>query len=407
MRLSYTLMIAWRYILGKKSFQAINIITGISMFGIAIGAAALLLILSVFNGFEDLLKGLYNSIYTDLKVYPTEGKYFSPDSSDLATIKSWPEIADLSLTLEETALIEYNGSQDICTLKGVDEEFRNVTSIDSVLLDGEFILQNDEAELAILGAGLASRLNVNHRNPYEALSVYLPNRKQRGPLDKAFKVKFAYPVGRFSIKQDYDYQYVFVSLDFIRELLDSPDAASGIEIRLNLGADADKIKAKLEGLFETPVYVKNKDEQNAAFFKLMNIEKWISFAVVSLTLIIVSFNLVSALWMIVLDKRKDISILQSMGSSPADVRKIFMRSGWMISFLGLLIGIVFAVGFYALQKQFGIVPIPEGFVVDSYPIELRWIDILIVGVTVFVIGTLAALLPARKASRIAAYIRKE
>jgi lipoprotein-releasing system permease protein len=400
-------MIAWRYILGKKSFQAINIITGISMFGIAIGAAALLLILSVFNGFEDLLKGLYNSIYTDLKVYPVEGKYFNPDTSDLATIRSWPEIADLSLTLEETALIEYKGSQDICTLKGVDEEFRHVTNIDSVLLDGEFILQNGEAELAILGAGLASRLNVNHRNTFETLSVYLPNRKQRGPLDKAFKVKYAFPTGRFSIKQDYDYQYVFVSLDFIRDLVDSPDAVSGIEIRLVEGADTRLVKERLEGLFDMPMYVKNKDEQNAAFFKLMNIEKWISFAVVSLTLIIVSFNLVSALWMIVLDKRKDISILQSMGSSPAEVRKIFMRSGWMISLLGLVIGIVFAVGFYLLQKQFGIVPIPEGFVVDSYPIELRWIDILIVGVTVFVIGSLAALLPARKASRIAAYIRKE
>ncbi len=407
MRISYTILIAWRYILGKKSFQAINIITGISMIGIAIGAAALLLILSVFNGFEDLLKGLYNSIYTDLKVYPREGKYFSPSEADLATIKSWPEIADLSLTLEETALIEYQGSQDICTLKGVDEAFRKVADIDSVTLDGEFILQNGEAELAILGAGLASRLNVNHRNPYESLSVYLPNRNQRGPLDKAFKVKYAYPTGRFSIKQDYDYQYVFVSLDFIRDLLDSPDASSGIEIKLERGADAKQIKEKLLGLFTTPVYVKNKDEQNAAFFKLMNIEKWISFAVVSLTLIIVSFNLVSALWMIVLDKRKDISILQSMGSSPADVRKIFMRSGWMISFLGLVIGIGFAVGFYVLQKQFGIVPIPEGFVVDSYPIELRWVDILIVGATVFIIGSLAAYLPARKASRIAAYIRKE
>ncbi len=407
MRLSYTFMIAWRYILGKKSFQAINIITGISMFGIAIGAAALLLILSVFNGFEDLLKGLYNSIYTDLKVYPREGKYFSPDPADLALIKSWPEIADLSLTLEETALIEYKGSQDICTLKGVDDQFRNVTDIDSVLLDGEFVLQKGDAELAILGAGLASRLNVNHRNPYEALSVYLPNRKQRGPLDKAFKVKFVSPIGRFSIKQDYDYQYVFVSLEFIRDLLDSPDAASGIEIRLVEGADPKKVKEKLEGLFKTQMYIKNKDEQNAAFFKLMNIEKWISFAVVSLTLIIVSFNLVSALWMIVLDKRKDISILQSMGSSPSDVRRIFMRSGWMISLLGLLIGILLAVGFYLLQKQFGIVPIPEGFVVDSYPIELRWIDILIVGITVLVIGTLASLLPAQKASRIAAYIRKE
>ena len=407
MRLSYTMLIAWRYILGKKSFQAINIITGISMFGISIGAAALLLILSVFNGFEDLLKSLYNAIYTDLKVYPIEGKYFTPDSAELATIKAWPEIQALSLTLEETALLDYQGSQDICTLKGVDESFRKVTDIDSVLLDGDFTLQQGDVSLAILGAGLASRLNVNFQNPYESLSIFMPNRKQRGPLDKAFTEKYAFPVGRFSIKQDYDYQYVFVSLAFIRSLVESPDAASGIEIRLNPGADSEKVKAKLLALFKTPVNVKNKDEQNAAFFKLMNIEKWISFAVVSLTLIIVSFNLVSALWMIVLDKKKDISILQSMGSSPSDVRKIFMRSGWMICFLGLVIGIVLAVGFYILQKQFGIVPIPEGFVVDSYPIELRCIDLLIVGITVFIIGTLAAWLPARKASRIAAYIRKE
>ena len=407
MRLSYTMLIAWRYILGKKSFQAINIITGISMFGISIGAAALLLILSVFNGFEDLLKSLYNAIYTDLKVYPIEGKYFTPDSADLATIKAWPEIQAVSLTLEETALLDYQGSQDICTLKGVDDSFRKVTDIDSVLLDGDFTLHQGDVSLAILGAGLASRLNVNFQNPYESLSIFMPNRKQRGPLDKAFTEKYAFPVGRFSIKQDYDYQYVFVSLDLIRSLVDSPDAATGIEIRLNSGADSEKVKEKLKALFKTPVNVKNKDEQNAAFFKLMNIEKWISFAVVSLTLIIVSFNLVSALWMIVLDKKKDISILQSMGSSPADVRKIFMRSGWMICFLGLTIGIVLAVGFYLLQKQFGIVPIPEGFVVDSYPIELRWIDLLIVGITVFIIGTLAAWLPARKASRIAAYIRKE
>ncbi len=407
MRLSYTMLIAWRYILGKKSFQAINIITGISMFGISIGAAALLLILSVFNGFEDLLKSLYNAIYTDLKIYPIEGKYFTPDSAELATIKAWPEIQALSLTLEETALLDYQGSQDICTLKGVDDSFRKVTDIDSVLLDGDFTLHQGDVSMAILGAGLASRLNVNFQNPYESLSIFMPNRKQRGPLDKAFTEKYAFPVGRFSIKQDYDYQYVFVSLDFIRSLVDSPDAATGIEIRLNPGADSEKVKAKLLALFKTPVNVKNKDEQNAAFFKLMNIEKWISFAVVSLTLIIVSFNLVSALWMIVLDKKKDISILQSMGSSPADVRKIFMRSGWMICFLGLVIGIVLAVGFYLLQKQFGIVPIPEGFVVDSYPIELRWIDLLIVGITVFIIGTLAAWLPARKASRIAAYIRKE
>ncbi|MEO5905417.1 MAG: FtsX-like permease family protein, partial [Saprospiraceae bacterium] len=349
----------------------------------------------------------YNAIYTDIKVTPIEGKIFVPDSSELETIKSWPEIAAFSLTLEETALLDYKGNQDICTLKGVDDQFRYVTDIDSVLLDGDFLLQQGDAELAILGAGLAQRLNVDHLNPYESISIFLPNRKQRGPLDKPFTEKHAYPIGRFSIKQDYDYQYVFVSLDFIQTLLDQPGAVSGIEIKLTPDADSEEMKERLIALFKTPVQVKNKDEQNAAFFQLMNIEKWISYAVVSLTLIIVSFNLVSALWMIVLDKKKDISILQSMGSPPGDVRNIFMRSGWMICLIGLTIGIFIAIGFYLLQKNYGIVPIPEGFVVDSYPIQLRWRDVAIVGVTVLFIGTLASWLPARKASRIAAFIRKE
>jgi len=271
MRFSYTLLIAWRYILGKKSFQAINVITAISTIGIAIGAAALLLILSVFNGFEDLLKGLYNAIYTDLKVYPLEGKIFIPDSSELATIRSWPEIENFSLTLEETALLDYKDNQDICTLKGVDGNFKFVTDIDSVLLDGDFLLQQGQAELAILGAGIAQRLNVDHLNPYEALSVYLPNRKQKGPLDNAFTVKQVYPVGRFSIKQDYDYQYVFVSLDFIQALADYRGAVSGIEIKLAPGADGEKVKEKIHQLMKTPVQIKNKDEQNAAFFQLMNL----------------------------------------------------------------------------------------------------------------------------------------
>jgi lipoprotein-releasing system permease protein len=239
------------------------------------------------------------------------------------------------------------------------------------------------------------------------LAIYMPNRNQRGPMDKAFNVQEAFPIGRFSIKQDYDYQYVFVSLDFVQSLLRAPGVVTGIEIRLKDGYAADAVRPKLIALFNHEVNVRNKDEQNAAFFKLMNIEKWISYAVISLTLIIVSFNLISALWMIVLDKRKDIATLQAIGSPPSDVYKIFMRAGWMICLVGLLIGIAIAAGFYILQKQYGIVPIPEGFVVDSYPIEMRWRDVLTVGATVFLIGTLASLLPARKASRIAAYIRKE
>jgi len=407
MNLSYTLRIAWRYIMGRKSFQAINVITGISMVGISIGAAALLLILSVFNGFEGLLRSLYNAIYTDLKVTPIEGKYFYPDSARLAEIRSWPEIAGLSLTLEETALLDYDGNQDICTLKGVDTVFQRVADIEQVLLDGDFLLKQGSAYYAILGAGISTRLNVNHLNPFASLAVYLPNRDYKGPLDKPFNVKYAFPTGRFSIKQDYDYQYVFVSLEFIQDLLNETGAVSALEIRLAENSNIEKMKTRLHEALGVPVNIKNKDEQNAAFFKLMNVEKWISYAAVSLTLIIVSFHLVSALWMIVLDKRKDIAILQSMGSPPRDIKKIFMRSGWMISGIGLLLGVIMAVVLYMLQKQFGIVPIPEGFVVDSYPIELRIGDILTVALTVFIIGSLASWAPAVKASRIAAYIRKE
>jgi len=407
MKKAYTRLIAWRYMVGRKSFQAINIITGISAAGIAIGAGALMLILSVFNGFEDLLRSLYNSIYTDLKVFPSEGKLFAPDSTALATIRSWPEVAGASVTMEETALLDYEGNQDICTLKGVDDQFRRVTNIDSVVLEREFVLQHNELQLAVVGAGLAQRLGINVDNPYATLSVYLPNSRQRGPLDKPFRVQYAYPIGRFSIKQDYDYQYAFVSLDFIRTLANQPGMASAVEIRLNPGADEKAVRAKLPALFGSPVQVRNKDEQNASFFKLMNIEKWISYAVVSLTLIIVSFNLISALWMIVLDKQKDISILQAMGAPPGDVRAIFLRAGWMICGIGWLLGVILALGFYVAQKQFGIVPVPEGFVVESYPIALRWIDVLIVGVTVFTIGTLAAWLPARKAGRLSAYVRGE
>lgn len=407
MSAGFTTRIAWRYIIGKKSFQAIHLITGISILGIAIGACALLLILSVFNGFEGLLRSLYNSIYTDIKVVPASGKFFDPDSLTISTIRSWPEIEGASVTLEETALLDYDDNQDICTLKGVDDNFRKVTEIDSVVMDNPFVLHQGQAQFAFVGAGLAQRLNINTQNPYELLSIYLPNRNQRGPLDKPFQVQEAYPAGRFSIKQDYDFQFVFVSLDFIRTLAELPNSASAVEIKLKPGANENEVKAKLERAFKVPVIVSNKDQQNASFFKLMNIEKWISYAVVSLTLIIVSFNLICALWMIVLDKKKDISILQAMGASPQHIYQIFLRAGWMICGVGLVLGILIALIIYILQITIGLVPVPEGFVVDKYPIQLHVTDIFIVGLTVFVIGSLAAWLPAKKAASIEAFVRDE
>ncbi len=405
--MNFSFEVARRYLFGKKSTNAINIITGVSVAGISIGAAALILILSVFNGFEDLLKNLFNSINADLKVSAEMGKTFSADSLDLEAIRNIDGIASVSRTLEEIVLLDFKGSQDFCTAKAVDDKYSETTTIDSAMLIGKFKLRDGNVEQIVLGAGIANRLSINTANPFDVVKVYAPNRKQRGPLDNAFTSRSAYPAGQFSIKQDYDYQYVFTSLEFLQGLLDQQGQVSAIEIRLDPGTSEKGVRNALRKQLGPGFRIQNRYEQDAAFFKLMNIEKWVSYAIISLTLIIVSFNLVGALWMIVLDKRKDISILKSMGSSASQVRQIFLNEGLLISGMGILIGIVLALIFYALQKTFGIIPIPEGFVVDSYPTSIRFIDFFIVTVTVLVIGFLASMLPSRKAARIQPYIREE
>jgi len=399
--------IARRYLFGKKSTNAIKVITGVSVIGISIGAAALVLILSVFNGFEDLLTGLFNAINADIRVTAMMGKTFDSDSIELAKIRSIDGIMEISQTLEEIALLDFNGTQDFCTVKGVDENFKNTTTIDSAMLDGIFALKKGTVDQMVLGAGIAHRLNINLGNPFDAVAVYAPNRKQRGPLDKAFKTQYAYPIGQFSIKQDYDYQYVFTNIEFLQRLLDLDGKVSALEIKLSPGASEKQVIRSLKKQLGPNFEIKNRYQQDEAFFKLMNLEKWISFAIISLTLIIVSFNLVGALWMIVLDKRKDISILKSMGSTREQIRQIFLNEGLLISGLGIVIGFILALSLYGLQKIFGIVPIPEGFVVDAYPTSIRWRDFIIVAITVLLIGFLASLLPSHRASKIKAYVREE
>lgn len=405
MRFSFD--IAKRYLFGKKSTNAINILSGISVLGISIGAAALVLILSVFNGFEDLLTGLFNAMNSDLRVTAKVGKTFSTDTIDLSTIADLPGVIGISQTLEEVALLDFKGNQDFCTVKGVDENYKDITTIDSAMLDGIFSLQKGSVEQMVLGVGLAYRLNINLGNPFDAVAVYAPNRKQRGPLDKAFITQYAYPAGQFSIKQDYDFQYAFTSLEFMQRLLDLENQVSALEIKLDPTISERKTKRAIAGILGSSFELKNRYQQDEAFFKLMNIEKWISFAIIGLTLIIVSFNLVGALWMIVLDKRKDISILKSMGSTNRQIRQIFLNEGMLISALGIAIGFFLALAFYGLQKLFGIVPIPEGFVVDAYPIGIRFRDFFIVAITVLAIGFLASILPSNRAAKIQAYVREE
>ncbi len=402
------LFFARRYLFAKRSTNAINIITGISVVGVAIGTAALVLVLSVFNGFEDLLAGLFGHFNPELKVTPAKGKTFALDSLTLARIRALPGVLLVSETLEEIAFFEYDGSQDFGVLKGVDSLFARVNNIDSTLREGAYVLNMDDRNCAVLGAGVRNKLTVNVNNPLSTMTVYMPVTESGGALSSPFKTRLMYPMGTFAIQQDFDNQYVLTNLAFTRELLDAPPGTvSALEIRCHSKSDIARSKSEIRTLLGEDYVVKDEYEQNESFFKVMQLEKWMGFAITSLMLVLMAFNTVGALWMIVLDKQKDISILKGMGATDRTVHRIFVLEGLLLTLLGMGLGLALAVLLYVLQKQMGLISIPQGFLVDSYPIEMRWSDFLPVTATVLLIGLLATLLPARRAVQVPAFLREE
>ncbi len=393
--------------LAKKSTNAINIITGISVLGITIGTAALVLVLSVFNGFEDLILGLFSRFNPDVKITATVGKTFIPDSLKLDEIKALAGVDVISQTLEEVAFFEYRESQDFGTLKGVDSLYKQVTGIDSTIFEGIFRLKEEDRNMAVLGGGMRNKLQVDVDDPFELLNIYMAKRGNSINPEQDFRKRFVYPAGSFKIQQDFDNQYILVSLDFARELLSAYDEVSAIEIKLKPGADPEKTIQSLKQILGPDFQVKDRYQQDESFLKLMNIEKWMSFAILSLTLVMVAFNIIGSLWMIVLEKKGDIAILKSMGATDRTVQNIFLSEGLLLCTLGLGIGFVVALTLYFVQKAYGIVPIPEGFVVNAYPISMRFVDMLAVVAIVLVIGFLASVPAALRAKRVPALLREE
>jgi lipoprotein-releasing system permease protein len=406
--LNFPLLVARRYLFAKRSTNAINIITGISVLGVAIGTAALLLILSVFNGFEDLLSGLFGHFNPQIKVTAAKGKTFEPDSLALAKIKAVPGVLYVSETLEEIAFFEYEGSQDFGILKGVDDQFARVNNIDSTVREGKYQLEIEDRNCAVLGAGMRNKLSVNIESALSAMTIYMPTGEPGGVLDKPFKMRSIYPAGTFAIQQDFDNQYILTNIAFMRELLEtSPGTVSALEIKCQSKAQVPEVKSQIRSLLGEGFTVKDEYEQNEAFFKVMKLEKWMGFAITSLMLVLMAFNTIGALWMIVLDKQKDISILKSMGATDRTVHRIFLLEGLLLTLLGMGIGLVLAIGLYFAQKTWGLITIPQGFLVESYPIAMRLGDFIPVILTVIGIGLLAALPPAQRAVRVPAFLREE
>ncbi len=401
------LRIAQRYLFARKSTNAINIITGITVTGLAIGTAALLLVLSVFNGFEVLLTSLFGNFNPEIKITPLKGKTFEEDSLLIAQLQALPEVALVARSLEEVAFFEYKDNQHFGILKGVDQYYHQVTHIDSTVIEGHYVLERDGRPYLVLGAGMRNKLGVNIDDYLEPVVVYMAKRKLRSTLEQPFRKRYAYAAGTFKIQQEYDQQYVLAPLWFAQELMQLDGQLTALEIRLMPDADMASAITAIQKAVGPHFAVKDRYQQEEAFFKLMNIEKWLSYAILTLVLILVAFNMVGSLWMIVLEKKKDIAILRAMGATSQLIRQVFLVEGLLISTLGLVMGFILATIFYLLQKQYGLIGIPEGFVVQAYPVQMRWPDFFVVAFTVLLIGLAASVLPAQKAQSLPALIREE
>lgn len=398
--------IARRYLFAKKSTNAINIISGISVLGVAVGTAALILVLSVFNGFEDLIMGMFDSFNPDVKVTPVEGKTFEVDSATIYQLEALPGVAQVSQTLEEVAFFEFEGNQDFGILKGVDQHFAAVTGIDSMVREGKYELKEGQRNLAVLGLGMRNKLSVTADN-FSMINVYMAKRKSSPLSTQPFRRRFFAPAGTFVIQQDFDNQYVLTNLQFARDLMGMRNKVTALEVKTTSAVDLESTLAAMQAILGDKLAVKSRYQQDEAFLKLMNIEKWMYYALFSLALILVAFNIIGSLWMIVLDKKKDIAILKSMGAADPTIRQIFLSEGILLCLLGLVIGFSIAILLYAAQKTVGIVTIPAGFVVDTYPISMRFPDFIVVTITVVIIGVLASIPPALNASRVPAIIQGE
>jgi lipoprotein-releasing system permease protein len=408
---------ARRYIFSKKSTNAINIISSIAVFGIAIGSMALIIIMSVFNGFEGLLGNLIGSFKPDVRITAVEGKVFISDSSMIQQIRLLDGVHSVSQSLEEIALFEYEGVQNIANIKGVDANYTQVTAIDTCLNDSQEYLIYDSTEnvnFTVIGANLAYALQINIGKVFNRpLTVYMPKRTGKmtiSPTKKPFKKRTIYPAAVYEVQQsEYD-NYAITNLAFVQEITSYKNGEiSALEIKLDPSVNESNTLEKIRAIAGDTYVVQNRYQQDEALYNITQLEKVVAYFIFAFTLVLVAFNMVGALWMLVLDKKKDISTLKSMGATSRLIRQIFLMEGFLLSFIGLVLGCFLAITLCLLQQQYGFVKLSGSgeFIINSYPVEMRLGDFAVVILTVLGIGTVAAWIPAQKAGTIQNIQRKE
>ena len=391
--------IAKRYLFSKKSHNAINIISMISICGIAIATMAMVCTLSIFNGFTKLVSDSFSIMDPDLQIIPAKGKVFDASSAIFQKIKNLPEVAVASETVEDNALVKYGERQDPVLIKGVSDQFKEMVDTKRLVTSGEFSLREGDVDFCVAGIGVAINLGLRTDN-ITPIEIYSPKRDVKIQLANpanAFTTAYTYPAGVFALNQaKYDDQIILVSLDLARELFRYNNEVTSLDIKLKENVSANDAESKIQKQLGDNFIVKNRFEQQADSFRMVNIEKWVTFLILSFILIIAVFNVVSSLSMLILDKSADIDILRNMGAENNLITRIFKIEGWLISMSGAIAGIVIGLVLCLIQQHFGILKLgqtPGAFIVDSYPVEVIFTDILFVFITVSIIGGLIVLYP--------------
>lgn len=403
MLMSLPFYIASRYLISKKSTNAINIISGVSVLAITIGTAALIVVLSVFNGFDGLVKSLYNSFNPDLKITVVEGKVFVPDENKLQQISALKEVEAISFSLEENVLLKYGNRQTLAVMKGVDENFTKVSAVNSKIVRGNFLLKDKGEIFLVLGAGIEAAMDVNIEDEFSPITIYVPKKENQSVLnpEDAFNKESVIPKGTFAIQEDFDSKYVFVDLDFARKILNYSIEVSALEIRLKPKINEQQAQKAIAEILGKNFSVKNRYEQEEVLYKVMKTEKWIVYLILTFILGIASFNMIGSLTMLVIDKKKDIAVLKTLGADAPLIRKIFLFEGLLMSVGGTLIGFILGIGICLAQQQFKLIALQGmgSFVVDAYPVEMKLVDFLLVLGTVIAIGLVASIFPSGKAAQ--------
>lgn len=372
------------------------------MVAIAVGTAALILVLSVFNGFEGLVKSLYAEFYPEIRITPSKGKFLEVSDSLHQSIAHWPGVSAVSRILEEKAILQYGDHQTVIQLKGVDEQYSAISQLPDRIYHGKFSIGSQEAPQLVLGAGVEEALGVQAGRELASIRVFLP-RRGGGRLLSTDNIQESslYASGSFLIQQDFDEQYGLTRYDYLRAATGlSNSAVSHLELKLTDPDRLAAVKQGLRSLLGKACTVEDRYEQNRSLYGVMNAERWIVYGILSLILVVGAFTMIGALTMLILEKQTDIQILRALGSEAAVIRRIFLLEGMLLATIGAGIGMALAISMVWVQQTFQLIPLGGGsFLIDYYPVEIHGRDLLLIGATVFLIAGLASWLPAAKAAR--------